>query len=42
MKLAGSVDIQAAVLLHPSRVTEDDINGKFYAFQTHSMNLSLM
>ncbi|TXG71932.1 hypothetical protein EZV62_000511 [Acer yangbiense] len=26
VKLAGSVDIQAAVLLHPSRVTEDDIN----------------
>ncbi|KAK2646895.1 hypothetical protein Ddye_022090 [Dipteronia dyeriana] len=26
VKLAGSVDIQAAVLLHPSRVTEYDIN----------------
>ncbi|KAK0608325.1 hypothetical protein LWI29_028986 [Acer saccharum] len=26
VKLAGSVDIQAVVLMHPSRVTEDDIN----------------
>lgn len=43
MKLAASVDlIQASVLLHPSRVTEDDIKGKLYAFQTHSTNLSLM
>lgn len=26
MKLAGSNDIQAAVLLHPSRITVEDIN----------------
>lgn len=27
-KLAGSNDIQAAVILHPGEITEDEIKGK--------------
>jgi carboxymethylenebutenolidase len=29
VKLASSTDIQAAVVLHPGRITEDEIIGKF-------------
>jgi len=28
VKLAGTEDIQAAVILHPGRITEDEIRGK--------------
>lgn len=29
VKLANSNDIQAAVVLHPGPLTDEDINGKF-------------
>ena len=36
VKLASSTDLQAAVLLHPGRITEDEINSKSSICQAHA------
>ncbi|KAL7196842.1 hypothetical protein ACSBR1_036786 [Camellia fascicularis] len=37
VKLARTDEIQAAVVLYPGRITEDEIKGKFHTSQAHNM-----
>lgn len=39
VKLASSDYIQAGVVLHPGRITEDEINGNFHTSKAHNLYL---
>lgn len=41
VKLASSDYIQAGVVLHPGRITEDEINGNFHTSKAHNLYLWL-